>query len=60
MFFNTLYTNEALSHFSHTQYGYRKISLNEWADVCAKTGFSVKSQPIANGLAYCLICEKQE
>jgi cyclopropane fatty-acyl-phospholipid synthase-like methyltransferase len=59
VFFNTLYTNEALARFSHTQYGYRRITLNEWSDVCAKTGFAVKSKPIANGLAYCLICEKQ-
>jgi ubiquinone/menaquinone biosynthesis C-methylase UbiE len=58
VFFNTLYTNEALARFSHTQYGYRQISLNEWSDVCSKTGFTVKSKPIANGLAYCLICEK--
>jgi SAM-dependent methyltransferase len=60
VFFNTLYTNEALARFSHTQYGYRRIPLNEWADVCAKTGFTVKPKPIANSLAYCLICEKQE
>jgi SAM-dependent methyltransferase len=60
VFFNTLYTNEALARFSHTRYGYRKISLNEWSDVCKKTGFTVNSKPIANGLAYCLICEKQK
>jgi cyclopropane fatty-acyl-phospholipid synthase-like methyltransferase len=58
VFYNTLYTNEALARFSHTQYGYRCISLNEWNDVCSETGFTVNSKPIAKGLAYCLICEK--
>jgi ubiquinone/menaquinone biosynthesis C-methylase UbiE len=60
VFFNTLYTNEALARFSHTQYGYRRISLEEWSDVCMKTGFTVRFIPIVHGLAYCLICEKQE
>jgi ubiquinone/menaquinone biosynthesis C-methylase UbiE len=58
LFLNTLYTNETLSHFAHTQFGYRRFTVEQLIDAGKGAGFSVKVEPILGGSAYCVLYER--
>ena len=55
-FVNTLYTNETLDRFSHTQFEYKRFSREQLANAAREVGFSVEIVPIVNGAAYCVVC----
>lgn len=54
-FINTFYSNETLSRFSHTQFGYRRYEAAELTSAGANAGFAVKAVPVLQGAAYCYI-----
>ena len=56
IFINTLYTNETLARFSHTQYGYRRYTRDELLGASRAAGFSAEIIPIMGGAAYCVVC----
>lgn len=58
-FINTLYTNETLSRFSHTQFGYKRYDPNELVAAGKGAGFAVEAVPIIQGMAVCYIYAKQ-
>jgi len=58
LFINTLYSNETLSRFSHTQFGYKQFTIEELTSVGANAGFTVDVMPILNGAAYCVLYHK--
>lgn len=58
VFINTLYSNETLSRFSHTQSGYKRYTTEELVGLGEKIGFTVKCIPILQGTAYCYIYQK--
>lgn len=58
VFINTLYTNETLARFSHTQFGYRHYEQKELVDAARDAGFVVEAIPILQGTAICYICAK--
>ena len=57
-FVNTLYTNETLSRFSHTHFGYKKFTPEQLAKAGIDAGFTVDVVPIHENRAYCVICSK--
>lgn len=58
VFINTLYTNEALSRFSHTQFGYKRYEPKQLVDAGTEAGFAVKAVPILDGMAVCYLYTK--
>jgi len=56
MFVNTLYTNDTLARFSHTQFGYRRFTQEELINAAQHAGFTAKAIPIMGGAAYCVVC----
>lgn len=60
VFINTLYSNETLSRFSHTQYGYKRYEAEQLTDAGKTAGFTVKTVPILQGTAYCYIYIKND
>lgn len=54
-FINTLYSDETLSRFSHTQFGYKRFSLKQLKSAGTGNGFAVDVVPILNGAAYCIL-----
>ena len=58
IFINTLYTNEILSRFSHTQFGYRRYDTEELINAAEKAGFAANAVPILQGAAICYIYQK--
>ena len=58
LFVNTLYSNETLSRFAHSQHGYKRFSLEQLAKSGIGAGFSVKVIPVQNGSAYCVLYNK--
>ena len=58
VFINTLYTNETLSHFSHTEFGYKRYEAAVLTDAGIAAGFAVKAVPILQGAATCYIYHK--
>lgn len=58
VFINTLYANETLSRFSHTQFGYKRYEAAELTSAGVDAGFTVKAIPILQGTAYCYIYQK--
>lgn len=56
VFINTIYTNETLSRFSHTQFGYRRFEKEQLTGVAQAAGFGTEVVSILDGTAYCLIC----
>ena len=57
-FINMLYTNETLSRFSHTQFGYTRYMAEDLLAAGENAGFSVKAVPILQGTAICYIYTK--
>lgn len=60
MFINTLYTNETLARFSHTQHGYRRFSREQLTRAAAAAGFVAEIIPILDGASYCVVCQAAE
>ncbi|MCL2031916.1 MAG: methyltransferase domain-containing protein [Methanomassiliicoccaceae archaeon] len=60
IFVNTLYSNEALARFSHTQFGYRKYTKEQLTDAGVNAGFEVDAVPFLNGDAYCFVYKKTD
>jgi ubiquinone/menaquinone biosynthesis C-methylase UbiE len=58
IFINTLYSNETLNRFSHTQFGYKQHSAKHIIDASKHAGFMVNTVPIIRGAAYCVCCNK--
>ena len=58
VFLNTFYSNETLSRLSHTQFGYKRYSVEELSGAGMRAGFMVNVQPILHGVAYCLIYQR--
>ena len=58
-FINTFYSNEMLSHFSHTQFGYKRFTLEQLTKAGYDAGFDVNIIPILNGTAYCAMYHKR-
>ena len=58
LFINTLYTNETLSRFSHTQYGYKQLATEELTRAGINAGFNSDVVPILGGIAYSVKCRK--
>lgn len=57
-FINTLYTNETLARFSHTQFGYRRYDPKELIQAGTNAGFAVKAVPLLHAAATCYIYQK--
>lgn len=57
-FINTLYTNESLARFSHTQFGYTRYKPGELIAAGKNVEFSVQTVPILQGGAICYIYTK--
>lgn len=58
LFINTLYSDETLSRFSHTKYGYKRFDLEQLTSAGVAAGFSVNTVTILNGTAYCVVYQK--
>lgn len=58
IFINTLYTNETLARFSHTQHGYTRYDAQQLIKAGTDAGFTVKAVPILQGTAFCYIYRK--
>ncbi|MDL2288247.1 methyltransferase domain-containing protein [Oscillospiraceae bacterium OttesenSCG-928-F05] len=58
LFINTLYTNETLSRFSHTRFGYRRYDVQQLERVGSEAGFGVQTVPVLQGEALCLLYQK--
>jgi len=56
LFVNTLFTNETLSRFPHTKYGYRFFIEAQLIEAARYSGFDVSTVPIMNNAAYCIVC----
>lgn len=57
LFINTIYANETLDRFSHTQFGYKRFTVEQIKTASERAGFAVTITPIMHGAAYCMICE---
>jgi ubiquinone/menaquinone biosynthesis C-methylase UbiE len=58
IFINTLFSDEKLSQFSHTRFGYKRYTIEELTSVGNNLGFAVNVIPILNGIAYCILYQK--
>ncbi|MDR2933370.1 MAG: class I SAM-dependent methyltransferase [Oscillospiraceae bacterium] len=58
VFINTLYTNEALSRFSHTRFGYKRYAPKELISAGRDAGFTVKAVPFLQQAAICYVYTK--
>ena len=59
-FINTLFSNEKLSQFSHTRFGYKRFTIEELTGVGNNVGFTVNVIPIMNDTAYCILNYKMD
>lgn len=57
LFINTLYSNETLKRFSHTQFGYKRFTAEQITNASQRAGFIVETVPIVGGAAYCVVCK---
>lgn len=60
IFINTLYSNKTLDGFSHTDFGYKRFTIEQLTSAGHALGFFVKVIPILNGRAYCVIYQRQD
>lgn len=60
IFINTFYSGDTLSQFSHTQYGYKRFTVEELTTAGRNAGFEVNVIPILNGSAYCAIYRRTD
>jgi hypothetical protein len=56
LFVNTLYTNETLARFSHTQFGYKRYTLEQLLSSAQSAGFQATAVTILNGAALSIVC----
>jgi len=54
LFINTLYTNETLSRFSHTKFGYNRYTVEQLMSAGEDEGLKTNAVAILNGAAYCI------
>lgn len=59
IFINTLYTNDTLSRFSHTRFGYTRHDAQALIRAGEDVGFAVSAVPIMRGEAMCYVYQKQ-
>ena len=60
LFVNALFSNETLSRFSHTQFGYKRFTIEELTSAGDNAGFTVSVIPIINDTAYCILYSKAQ
>ena len=58
LFVNTLFTNETLSGWSFTKFGYRRFTPEELVNAGIDAGLSAEVVPILRGFAYCVLYRK--
>ena len=58
LFINTLFSNEMLSGFSHTRFGYKRYTAEELTKAGSNAGFIVDVIPNINDRAYCILYRK--
>lgn len=58
LFINTIYSNETLDRFSHTQFGYKRFTVEQIQNASEYAGFAVTTTNIIHGSAYCVLCKK--
>ena len=56
LFINTVYTNETLSRFPHTQFGYKRYTTEQLISAGENAGFAVSAVPVLHGAAHCFVC----
>lgn len=56
-FINTLYTNETLARYSHTQFGYKRFTKEQLRIAAQDAGLEVEIIPILGGAAFCALCQ---
>jgi ubiquinone/menaquinone biosynthesis C-methylase UbiE len=54
VFINALYTNETLSRFSHTRFGYKHFTTEELKRAGVNAGLTAEAIPILDAAAYCI------
>jgi len=55
LFVNTFYTNKTLARFPHTQFDYKRFTLEQLVGAGVHVGFSVEMVSILDGSATCLL-----
>jgi len=55
VFVNTLYSNDTLDRYAHTQFGYKRFTQEKLIDAGTNAGFAVSAVPIIDGAAYCYV-----
>ena len=58
LFINILFSNETLSGFSHTRFGYKRYTIEELTRAGSDAGFVIDVRPIMSNRAYCLLHRK--
>ena len=59
-FINTLYTNETLDGFPHTEFGYKRFTPNELKTASQNAGFIVDIASVFDNKGYCVICRRED
>jgi len=60
LFVNTLFSNETLSQFSHTKFGYKRFTVEQLTSAGNAAGFAVTVIPILNSTAYCVLYRRKD
>ena len=60
VFINTLYSNETLATFTHTQFGYQQYTKEKLIITGTNAGFEVHVVPVLHGTAYCFLYQKMD
>ncbi|MDR1568170.1 MAG: class I SAM-dependent methyltransferase [Streptococcaceae bacterium] len=55
IYINTIYSQQMLKTFSHTQFGYQNVSVEELTTIGKLLGFQVTVKSVLNGRAVCII-----
>ena len=58
VFINTLYSNETLAKFTHTQFGYKRYTREQLENAGKNVGFEVDAVPVLHGTAYCFLYKR--
>ncbi len=60
LFVNAFYTAETLSRFSHTRFGYKRLTVEQLTAAGNDAGFSVRAETVLGGSASCLLYQREE
>ena len=60
LFVNALYSDKILSRFSHTQFGYKRVTVEQLTRAGVNAGFTAEVVPVFGGAAYCVLYRKTE